>query len=85
MTQPDTFAVLVDALDAIGVTDGAARLEIQPDVTFTELDVDSLGVIEIVARIESEAGVSIPDDLVDQLKRPADILAQAAIHEPAGR
>ena len=71
--------VLVVALDAIGVTDAAAKLDADPDVSFAALDVDSLGVIEVVARLETECDITIPDDVIDRLERPADILTQARL------
>ena len=45
---------LASALEAVGVDDAATRLAESPEITFDELGVDSLAVIEIVARLAAE-------------------------------
>ena len=66
---------LIEALEAVGVSDARAQLLADPEISFAALDVDSLGVIEIVARVENEFGVTVADDDLDQLKRPCDLPA----------
>ena len=66
---------LIEALEAVGVSDARAQLLADPAISFAALDVDSLGVIEIVARLENEFGVTVADDDLDQLKRPSELLA----------
>jgi acyl carrier protein len=81
MTQANVLEVLLAALDAIGVDNAAHALAEDPDVSFAALDVDSLGVIEVVARLEMECGITIPDEDLEGLERPADLLARALVPE----
>ncbi len=67
--------LLASALESVGVEDALARLAASSDVTFEQLDVDSLGIIEIVARVSTESGIEIPDDELATFHSPADILA----------
>jgi acyl carrier protein len=85
MPEPAINTVLASALEAIGVDDAAARLATSPELTFDELDVDSLAVIEVVARLSSECGVDIPDDELSTLRSPADLLARCHDLTAAGR
>jgi acyl carrier protein len=75
MTESAVLPVLASALEAVGVDDATARLAESSDVTFDQLDVDSLGVIEIVARLSTEWGIDIPDEELATFHSPADILA----------
>jgi acyl carrier protein len=74
MTESAILHVLTSALEAVGVEDAPARLAGSSDVTFEQLDVDSLGVIEIVARLSTECGIDIPDEELATFQSPADIL-----------
>jgi acyl carrier protein len=75
MTESALLHALTSALEAVGVGEAAARLTESSDATFDQLDVDSLGVIEIVARLSTECGIDIPDDELAKFHSPADILA----------
>jgi acyl carrier protein len=75
MTESAIPHLLASALESVGVEDAVARLAGSSDVTFEQLDVDSLGIIEIVARISTESGIEIPDEELAKLHSPADILA----------
>ena len=74
MTETATLHLLASALESVGVEDALAHLAGSSDVTFEQLDVDSLGVIEIVARISTESGIEIPDEALTTFHAPADIL-----------
>ncbi|CAM5297274.1 acyl carrier protein [Streptomyces aurantiogriseus] len=50
------------------------RTEIGPDVTFRELEMDSLFLVELVLVIQSEFGVGLDEDAAS----PDDTVAQAA-------
>jgi minimal PKS acyl carrier protein len=88
MNESTLLAALVAGLEAVGVDGAAAVLAERPGVTFADLDVDSLGVIEIAARIEDECGIAVPDADLDDLDSPAAVLdhllAVAAPVELAG-
>ena len=75
MLDPVILPALARALEAVGVDDAATRLADSPDVTFDELGVDSLAVIEIVARLAAEGVVDIPDEELTHLHGPGDIVA----------
>ncbi|WP_243788664.1 acyl carrier protein [Saccharopolyspora gloriosae] len=44
------------------------------DTPFEELGYDSLALIETAARIKQEWGVTIPDELVAELRTPREVL-----------
>jgi acyl carrier protein len=48
---------------------------IQPASTFEELKIDSLDGINIVFGIETEFGISIPDDAAKSLRSVSDVAA----------
>jgi acyl carrier protein len=73
MTDTRLTQTLIAALEAVGVSDAGAQLVADPAISFAALDVDSLGVIEIVARLENEFGVTLSDDDLDGVKRPCDL------------
>ncbi|MFD9337402.1 acyl carrier protein [Streptomyces sp. NPDC060028] len=49
---------------------------LRPDITFEELEMDSLALTELVVVIENETGIQIPDDAGDI--GPHTTLAEAA-------
>jgi acyl carrier protein len=42
-------------------------MEIRPEATFEELDIDSLDLLEVVMAIELEYGIEIPDDVLKDM------------------
>jgi act minimal PKS acyl carrier protein len=44
------------------------------DISFKDLDFDSLAVLEIATRIQQEFGLRVPDEAVDGMKVPRDVL-----------
>jgi minimal PKS acyl carrier protein len=44
------------------------------DVQFEEMGYDSLALMEMAARIQEEFAVPIPDDLLEQLHTPAEVI-----------
>ncbi|HSV64714.1 MAG TPA: phosphopantetheine-binding protein [Mycobacteriales bacterium] len=50
------------------------RAELAPDVTFEDLDMDSLFLVELLLVIQSELGVEISEDTVS----PRDTIGRAA-------
>jgi len=77
MSTTTPAAALIAALDTIGVADPATVLANDPDVTFAALEVDSLGIIEVISRLEADCGIVVPDDDLSIYVRPADLLAAA--------
>ena len=75
MTENHVLTTLIDALEAVGVSDAQAQLAADPEISFAALDVDSLGIIEIVARLENEFGVTVADEDLDRVVRPGELLA----------
>jgi acyl carrier protein len=64
---------LVAALDGVGVADPAEQLATDPQISFSQLDVDSLGVIEVVTRLEEEFGITIDETVLRDVDRPAGL------------
>lgn len=44
------------------------NIEIRPESTFEELDIDSLDLLEVVMAIELEYDIEIPDDALKEFK-----------------
>ena len=44
------------------------------NTTFDDLTIDSLAVLEVVSRIQDEYRLRIPDEAVDEMKTPGDVL-----------
>jgi acyl carrier protein len=74
MDPTTVLAALARGLDDLGVDDALAGLTADPSVTFADLGVDSLGVIELATIVEDDFGVNI-DEHVNTIERPADIVA----------
>ncbi len=54
---------------------GVEESEVRPDVTFAELDLDSLAIVEFALVAEKEFGVSIGEDEVSPQATVTDALA----------
>ena len=65
MDRTEIESKLTDLLvDELGIE----RDDIRPDATFEEdLDVDSLGVVELLMALEDNFGVKIPDEEAEQI------------------
>jgi len=75
MTRTPPIDALVDALQAVGVADDLLGSDLtDPELSFASLDLDSLAIIEIVARLEDQCGLVVADDEVAELHGPADLL-----------
>ncbi|MBV2362923.1 acyl carrier protein [Streptomonospora nanhaiensis] len=71
MSTTTTYDQLVDIL----VTRfEVSREDISPDVTFEDLEMDSLFLVELLLVIQSEMGVTISEDSAS----PSDTVGQAA-------
>lgn len=46
----------------------------QLEAPFTDLDFDSLAVLEIATRIQQDHGVPFPDEAVERMKTPRHVL-----------
>ena len=44
------------------------------DVSFQDLDFDSLALVELGARIEEDCGISVPETALDKMEKPRDAL-----------
>ena len=44
------------------------------DMSFTELGFDSLAVLEIATRIQQDSRLSVPDEAVEEMKKPRNVL-----------
>lgn len=63
-------------------TEADALDEAALNKTFDELGYDSIGVLEMVVRVQDEYGVTIPDDDLDRLTTPAEFIAYVAARIP---
>lgn len=53
------------------------EIDIQGDIvdtTFTNMNYDSLAVLELASRIERDWGVTVPDEVAADLKTPREVL-----------
>ncbi|WP_440103931.1 acyl carrier protein [Streptosporangium sp. H16] len=44
------------------------------DTTFTDMNYDSLAVLELASRIERDWGVAVPDEVATDLRTPREVL-----------
>lgn len=44
------------------------------DTTFTDMNYDSLAVLELASRIERDWGVAVPDEVAADLRTPREVL-----------
>ncbi|MFJ6838326.1 phosphopantetheine-binding protein [Streptomyces sp. NPDC091209] len=57
------------------------RSEIKPDVTFEDLEMDSLFLVELLLVVEKELGVKVSDDAAsprDTIGRAAEVIEEQA-------
>ncbi|MGH8880872.1 MAG: acyl carrier protein [Stackebrandtia sp.] len=73
MTMDELRAILVECA---GTEVDAPRSEIA-DLSFDELGLDSLAVLETTARIKQRFGIRIADEVAVELRTPAALLAAA--------
>ncbi|MBT2543331.1 acyl carrier protein [Streptomyces sp. ISL-44] len=73
MTEQQFLAVLAPLIEEIT---GNAFSQEQLDVTFGDLDIDSLNQIEIISRIEDEFDCQIEDSTLRTIRTPRGLLDQ---------
>lgn len=66
-----------------GVTVAAETISHQPEVTFAELGVDSLGVLGVAAALENQYGIQLAD--AGQCERPQQLRALVTSAIEGGR
>lgn len=66
----DVYERFVGLLDGFGIQAN----EVEPENTFTQLEFDSLALVELTLAVQQEFGVSVGDDEL----RAEDTMAQAA-------
>ncbi|MEU7297063.1 phosphopantetheine-binding protein [Streptomyces exfoliatus] len=71
MTEQEFIAVLAPLMEEIT---GNAFSPDQLDVTFGDLDIDSLNQIEIISRIEDEFDCEIEDSALRAIRTPRGLL-----------
>jgi len=69
MTEQDVLERIRQVLVEIKVPNGA---EAQPEMTFEELDVDSLDLVELVRALEDAYGIQVPDERLDGVETVGD-------------
>ncbi|MFF0473810.1 acyl carrier protein [Streptomyces sp. NPDC004284] len=75
ITTELTFGELATLMkQSAGVTVDPTRLEESPETPFSELGVDSLGLLGIVGELENRHGVSLPTD-AERCKAPAEFIS----------
>ncbi|MGK5627229.1 acyl carrier protein [Streptomyces sp. URMC 123] len=78
-TTDETTTVTMEALLAV-LTECAGDIELPgtadeiPDRSFGDLGCDSLVLLETAARLQSEYGIVIPDDVIAELETPRSLL-----------
>jgi minimal PKS acyl carrier protein len=73
--EPPTYHELADIVrNCTGVTVDAEAMSRQPDLTFDELGVDSLGVMGVAAALENRYGIRLGAD-AEQCQRPQQLRA----------
>ena len=79
MERTEIESKLTDLLvDELGIE----RDDIRPDAKFEEdLDVDSLGVVELLMALEDNFGVKIPDEEAEQIKTVGDAVKYIEEHQ----
>lgn len=73
-----TVSLTFDELAALmksgaGITVDPARMRDQPDTTFAEYGLDSLGLLGIVGELENRHGQPLPDD-AEHCKTPREFI-----------
>jgi acyl carrier protein len=59
---------------------GVERNEILPDRTFSDLDLDSLAVVELILVVQNELGVQLKDDDATPDDTVAEVAERIAAH-----
>ncbi len=72
VTENDVLEEIRDQLEAIKVPN--AR-EATPENTWSELDVDSLDLVELVKALEDRFGITISDDDLKPIESIGDVIA----------
>ncbi|MCX5387337.1 acyl carrier protein [Streptomyces sp. NBC_00083] len=75
MTEQEFIAVLAPLMEEIT---GNAFSPGQLDVSFGDLDIDSLNQIEIMSRVEDEFGCRIEDSTLRTIRTPRGLLDHIA-------
>jgi acyl carrier protein len=58
------------------------RAEIRPDISFEDLEMDSLFLVELLVVLQSELGVKLGDDVAsprDTLQRAAELIEEQVV------
>ena len=72
----DTSEIQAELATIVEEVAGVPASTVQPDKEFiSDLDVDSLSMVEIVVAAEEKFGVTIPDDEVKNLRTVGDAVA----------
>lgn len=58
-------------------------VQISPDVSFSELGLDSLDVVELVMAIEEEFAIEIPDAEADKILTASEAISYISSHPMA--
>jgi acyl carrier protein len=68
--------ILVDQLKVPAV-------QVGPDATMDDLDLDSLAIVELSVILESDHGIALPEDELRQARTVDDIVALMTRRQPA--
>nr|ADG86317.1 acyl carrier protein [Streptomyces sp. SANK 61196] len=71
MTFDDLKAIMSRST---GELDGQELTEADLGTTFTEIGYDSLAVLEIASQIQREYGLQIPDEAIETMNTPKDVI-----------
>jgi acyl carrier protein len=66
--------VLAVFREALRQVDGSGRLVLEPDTEISELGLDSVAVLELVAYVEQELDVRIPDEQLGAARSIGDLV-----------
>lgn len=81
MTQRFTFTDLKAVVrDCVGATETTDLTERTMETDFADLGLDSLAVYEITSTLQERLAISIPDDDIDTLTTPAQVIAYVNEH-----
>ena len=71
-THPDVHAGLAEVLEEVAGTPASA---VVPTASFdSDLDIDSLTMVEVVVACEERFGVTIPDEALENLRTVGDAI-----------
>ncbi|MBB0244092.1 acyl carrier protein [Streptomyces alkaliphilus] len=63
-----------------GELDGRELTENDLDTAFTDIGYDSLAVLEIASQIQREYGLQIPDEAIEEMTTPGDVIGYVNRH-----